>query len=633
MCKKTVFHNSYTDGQHDISERVESCFPGYICPDPRVVEYDRIYDCPRDQAKRNQARDDHLASPAVSPSSSRSVSPAASSASSASASTSTIDNTNERYRRRHRKSEVYVNGHRVSSTSSTSATPPSSALHTAPHTMAQPIPIRRSATMTYGGMEPAPERGRRPIIVEPMLPPMAPMPQAPVHTHSHPHTHSPRLSPRTSPRPAPGSSHYPLGPSPIPRTTTSRPVDVFQHTTTSSSSPRRRAPVRDFRDMEYRDFRDFRDARDARDLRTEYRTEYRGEYRSPTRAERPFSLRRRTSERDPATATTTATTTIPASSINRRNSVSTGARDFLTPHYHSVRPRADSSPMGYGSAEDEADLAERRRRRRKASERATVTPSSVPTFGNANTHAHSRSGSGFDSGFASSYESSGFTTSPAGSSFTSPTPSSTSAPGTSPATAAVKKNLRWQDEERRRHNDRISNRPKLSRDETITPANAKLQGEVKSILKNTTPGASPRERSQSRPRETRDTRDTREPSKSRELSKSRDSRASRDTRDHDARSTTNATIGSSSSAGRRASFVGDLDDLAGGVSGLNIHGNSPPASPRHEESEAERARLRDRFEKSSRFGMPPRRYTAGSSHRRRTDIWPPRAEDDRRFGF
>ena len=601
MCKKTVFHNSYTDGQHDISERVESCFPGYICPDPRVVEYDRIYDCPRDLAKLSQARHDSLASPAASSTSSRSVSPAASSASSAAAA-STIDNTNER-RRRHRRSEVYVNGHKISSTASTS---------TAAHTMAQPIPIRRSATMTYGGMEPVPERGRRPILVEPMMPPMAPMPQPPVHAH--PHAHSPRLSPRTSPRPAPGSSHYPLGPSPIPRTTTtSRPVDVFQHTT-SPSSPRRRGPLRELRDMEFRDFRDFRDARDARDLRTEYRTEYRGEYRSPTRAERPFSLRRRTSERDPATATaTTTTTTIPASSINRRNSVSTGTRDFLTPHYHPARPRADSSPMGYGSAEDEAELAERRRRRRKASERATVTPSSVPTFGNANTHSRSRSNSGFDSGFASSYESSGYTTSPAGSSFTSPTPSSASVLGTSPATAAVKKNLRWQDEERRRQNERINNRPKLSRDETITPANAKLQGEVKSILKNTTPGGSPHERSRSRSR----------------------LRESRDTRDHDARSTTNATIGSSSSTGRRGSFAGDLDDLAGGVSGLNIHGNSPspPASPRDGESEAERARLRDRFEKSSRFGMPPRRYTAGGAHRRRTDIWPPRAEDSRRFDF
>lgn len=458
MCKKSVYYNTYSDGTSDITERIRSCYSGTICPDPSVFEYDRSYDCPRSQAKITQDRDD-----SASPASSRSVSPASSATS--------IDNTNERSRR-HRRSEVYVNGQKVSSTSSTNT-----------NTMSQPIPIRRSSTMPYGG-EQMPERGRRPIIVEPM----APLPQT-MH------------APRTSPRPDPGSSHYPLGPSPMSRTTTSsRPVDVFQHTTAPLASPRRRTPTRDFHD--------FRTARDARDLRNEFRTEYRDyrtEYRSPTRAEPAFSLRRRTSEREPPVTTTT----IPASSIGRRNSLSTPAtRDFLTPHYRSAaastsprRARADSSPIGYASAEDAAGREERRRRRRN--NRDTFAPASVPTapavFGNIyspHTHSHSRTGSGHDSGFASSYESSGYTTtSPAGSSFTSPTPSSTASGNvsevrTSPAAAAVKKNLRWQDDERRRQNEKIDRRPKLSRDETITPANAhahaKVQGEVKSILKNTT---------------------------------------------------------------------------------------------------------------------------------------------------
>ncbi|CAK7205307.1 hypothetical protein SEUCBS139899_008076 [Sporothrix eucalyptigena] len=497
MCIKYVYYNSYSDEQFDITERVESCTPGYICPNPRTLHFDREYAVPRDQAKASQARNDRQpGGPTVTESSDshspRSLSPASASP----ASDASVDR-EPREPRRRRKSDVYVNGTKVSSTSTTiksSPKPPSS-----PRTM--PIPIQRAATMTYGGMEPPPERGRRPIIVEDRVP-------------SVPGHHGLLSStPRVMPIPLPGHA------------------DIYQHST--------RRGLRDFRDLrdlrEMRDLRDMRDMRDFRDLR-DFRP-----VGGVSGLDRSSTLRRPT----------------PSTPPNNNN--------FLSPN----RARAERSPQGYGSAEDEKERRERRRRRRDARERASVMPSSLPTMGNTDV-------------FGSSYESSA---SGAASSATSANASSTA----SPAVSAVKKELRWEDEMRRLQNEKINSRPKLPREQAV-PTNTKLQGEVKSILKNstTTSPAAPEGRSRASSRAS----STRPPSSSRTSSRPPSS--------------------------RRASFAADDDIFITGLSGLNI--STPPAGPPPPmdlPTDAERTRLRDRF------SMPPRRYTAGGSFKRRTEIWYP----------
>ncbi|ERT00966.1 hypothetical protein HMPREF1624_02201 [Sporothrix schenckii ATCC 58251] len=528
MCIKYVYYNTYSDDQFDITERVESCTPGYICPNPRILQFDREYACPRDQAKASQARGDRLPGSAAGAStpSPRSLSPTSASPDSRAGSSDAASGADRAdhppRRRRRRTSDVYVNGTKVSSTSTTSASskPPSS-----PRTM--PIPIQRAATMTYGGMEPPPERGRRPIIVEERVPSLY------------------QSTPRMMPIPLP--TH----------------ADIYNHTTTTISG--RPRPSSGFRD-----FRDFREFRDLRDSRPEFRPEFRPELRNDLREFRPVGLERTSSlrRREPATP--------PLDSA------------FLSPN----RARFDRSPQGYGSAEDEQERAERRRRRRAARERASVMPSSLPAMGATDVFGSSPSstsgvGSGVGSGMGSS--------------------AATSA-STSPAVSAVKKELRWEDEQRRLQNERISRRPKMPRVQpvptsTTTNTNPKLQGEVKSILKNTSTsaGTSPAPPAEGRSRASSRASSTRPPSASRPSSRP-------------------------PSSSRRASFVGpvgDLDDLfTTGVSGLNISTPPPPPpgpGPMDELAvdDVERNRLRNRF------SMPPRRYTAGGAFKRRTEIWYP----------
>jgi hypothetical protein len=226
-----------------------------------------------------------------------------------------------------------------------------------------------------------------------------------------------------------------------------------------------------------------------------------------------------------------------SSRLHRRSSHrDSGAGDFLTPHRQLSR-----SPQGYGSAEDERERQERRRRRRELRAQASVMPASMPTFGNTDI-------------YGSSYESSyGSATTSNRSSIASPVVDP------SPAVAAVKKELRWEDQMRKQHNDRIRQRPKLSRSST---ANAAVQGEVKSILKNGN-DANPEELA--------------------ELYRSVEKMALED-REREA------------SAQRRSRME---------------------KAAQAQDDAALRERLRNRF------SMPPRRFTAGSGAKRRTEIWYP----------
>ncbi|OAA58030.1 hypothetical protein SPI_06915 [Niveomyces insectorum RCEF 264] len=197
MCIKTVYHNTYRDGQYDVTERVEACTPGYMCANPLVVEYDREYTIARHEAKALQAKTDRApfhASP-------RAPRPSSPSGSGSGSGSSHHHNNNAP---RNRTSGIYA-----PASSATAA--PAATTSTAPRPIPIPIPIRRAATMTYGGMEPPPERGRRPIIVEDRVP------------------RSPRASGRVSASPA--------------------PVEVLAHT----SSPSRRRSLRHHSQLHHHD--------------------------------------------------------------------------------------------------------------------------------------------------------------------------------------------------------------------------------------------------------------------------------------------------------------------------------------------------------------------------------------------
>ena len=216
---------------------------------------------------------------------------------------------------------------------------------------------------------------------------------------------------------------------------------------------------------------------------------------------------------------------------------------------HPSTRRRDRSPQGYGSAEDDTERRERRRRRRDARAQAAGMATSVPTFGNTDVYGSSPSSRG----------------------------SSASSPviGPSPAVSAVKKELRWEDQQRAAQNARIGARPKLSRSAT-TQANAPLQGEVKSILKNASGGTSP----------------VVEPQKQ-------------------------------SSRRSSAAFADDeLADLYRSVEGMNLQERETSAERRTRlAEETDSAAYMDRLR--NRFSMPPRRFTAGQGVRRRTEIWYP----------
>ena len=214
--------------------------------------------------------------------------------------------------------------------------------------------------------------------------------------------------------------------------------------------------------------------------------------------------------------------------------------------------RRERSPQGYGSAEDEAERRERRRRRRDARAQAAGMATSVPTFGNTDVYGSS----------PSSY----------GSSASSPVL------GPSPAVSAVKKELRWEDQQRAAQNARIEARPKLSRSTTAgaAPAAQGVQGEVKSILKNAGGGASPVLEAQKQP-------------------------------------------------SRRSSAAladDELADLYRSVEGMNLQERETAGERRTRlAEEKDSAAYMDRLR--NRFSMPPRRFTAGQGARRRTEIWYP----------
>lgn len=138
MCIKTTYHNTYSDGTRDRTERVESCSPGFLCSNPIPDKVYRNFNCTKaelDMGFKSYTTDDRRGRP-VTP---RSISPPGSRGS----------DTERKHRRRtsiYRSDPVTISKPYVPQ-------PPS------------PIPIQRSSTMTYGVASP-PLRGRdTPLII------------------------------------------------------------------------------------------------------------------------------------------------------------------------------------------------------------------------------------------------------------------------------------------------------------------------------------------------------------------------------------------------------------------------------------------------------------------------------------
>ncbi|EON99718.1 hypothetical protein UCRPA7_4767 [Phaeoacremonium minimum UCRPA7] len=135
-------------------------------------------------------------------------------------------------------------------------------------------------------------------------------------------------------------------------------------------------------------------------------------------------------------------------------------RDYLEPHPH--HRRSSRSPLEMYAADDDFERAERRRRREMRAQRVQE-PAPVPA---ADVYGSSPFGSSWGSSTAADTRVA--------------TPVIVNA---SPAVTEVKKELRWEDQQRAKHNANIKSRPKLGRSATVTEKPT-LHGEVKSILKN-----------------------------------------------------------------------------------------------------------------------------------------------------
>ncbi|TPX10420.1 uncharacterized protein E0L32_008639 [Thyridium curvatum] len=209
MCRKTIYHNTYIDGDRDVTERVDCCTPGRMCAAPKIREVHRQLP----YIKAGHSSSPGRASPAVYDRDMYPPTPLSNSP-------SPRPDGGERSSKYHKRGQdIYVGGTRmvevndhsgsgsrrrrgdrrpvVLESSSTQGYKPYAPEPPSP----RPIPIKRSSTMTYGIDTPPREetRGRRPIIVEERVPSRRnPSVTAPVDVFEH--SSAPRLSRRNSSR-------------------------------------------------------------------------------------------------------------------------------------------------------------------------------------------------------------------------------------------------------------------------------------------------------------------------------------------------------------------------------------------------------------------------------------------------
>ncbi|KUI54299.1 hypothetical protein VP1G_01785 [Cytospora mali] len=157
MCIKNIYHNTYIDGERDITERVETCRPGHVCTDPILREFDRKINCTRLQLAGSPGRAD-------SPSASlRDRQPTPYYLDHQSTPRSGDTDRERRRERRGSQQRIYVDGDRVTDYGLRRS-----------NSRVEPIPIpktRRSSTMPMPVedgyySEPKRESRSRPIIVE-----------------------------------------------------------------------------------------------------------------------------------------------------------------------------------------------------------------------------------------------------------------------------------------------------------------------------------------------------------------------------------------------------------------------------------------------------------------------------------
>lgn len=155
MCIKNIYHNTYIDGDRDITERVETCRSGHVCSAPTLREYDRKINCTRLQLAGSPGRGD-------SPSASLKDRQPTPYYLDHQPTPRSGDDRERRRERRNSQPRVYVDGDRVADYGLRRS-----------NSRAEPIPIpkaRRSSTMPIDEgyySEPRREsRSSRPIIVE-----------------------------------------------------------------------------------------------------------------------------------------------------------------------------------------------------------------------------------------------------------------------------------------------------------------------------------------------------------------------------------------------------------------------------------------------------------------------------------
>lgn len=155
MCIKNIYHNTYVDGERDITERIDPCRSGHACSDPTVREFDRKINCTRLQLSSSPGRTD-------SPSSSlKDRQPTPYYFDHQSTPRSGDADRERRRERRGSQQRVYVDGDRVTDYGLRRS-----------NSRAEPIPIpkpRRSSTMPIDEgyySEPRRDSRSRPIVVE-----------------------------------------------------------------------------------------------------------------------------------------------------------------------------------------------------------------------------------------------------------------------------------------------------------------------------------------------------------------------------------------------------------------------------------------------------------------------------------
>lgn len=146
MCIKNIYHNVYSDGTRDVTEKVDTCRSGYMCSDPAIREFDRKINCTKLQLSGSPGR-------GVSPLKDRQPTPYY----------AEYESDRERRRRKRSSKGIYVDGDRATDYGIRKKEK---------HTPTSPGPIaipkmRRASTMPTADYYPERREARsRPVVID-----------------------------------------------------------------------------------------------------------------------------------------------------------------------------------------------------------------------------------------------------------------------------------------------------------------------------------------------------------------------------------------------------------------------------------------------------------------------------------